>query len=276
MLAAIIHSLYDAPWLKARKNKLGAAFKYAALLLLFTLALYVVPLVFTRPQEFIKIKNQIITEVPPFQATVRQGELTITGPAQPYRWVSPDQRFVFVVDTKATTSPGLESMLAPGQSGLLITRQLSQIYDAARGSDNIQYWRNAPDGSLNKDELVAGINRLTSPRVLIPLGLLTFLLVYAGFFISKLISLLVVGLVCLVFSAAGRRGWRFKELFAVGLYALTFPTLVSFILFWLGVNIAWLHFLVLLAFLLAVVLTKDTTPAAETPAASPPNPPRAP
>jgi maltodextrin utilization protein YvdJ len=65
-------------------------------------------------------------------------------------------------------------------------------------------------------------------------------------------------LVLLLSNIAGRK-WRWRELFSIGLFAVTLPSLIEFIMGFVRSNYSNLFFVAFLSFLIAIVFTKDET-----------------
>jgi hypothetical protein len=74
--------------------------------------------------------------------------------------------------------------------------------------------------------------------------------------------IIVTSLVYLVAEISGRP-WYFKELFTVGLFALTLPTLLVMGLAMVGIVVPYGNALALFAFMTAMVVTGDTSPDSE-------------
>ena len=86
-----------------------------------------------------------------------------------------------------------------------------------------------------------------------------FIGLYVGFFVSKLYTILLVTLFVSVTARLFGQVMKFAELFTIGLYAITMPSIISLILVLTGVEFSYVQFVALLAFMLAIVFTKDGT-----------------
>lgn len=252
---ALYNSLWNFSWLKAQRHAPGKAWGYFSLFVLLLCLVSVVPIAATLPQAGEEIKNKI-NELPQFEATLKKGEMTITGVEQPL--VRREDNSVFVIDTVSTSTLSLaQFMTSSDRGGLLITKNKFELIDKEENREQVQNWEGFPDFSTNKEKVLGTISRYTG-AVVVGLGSLLLIVVFfVVIFIAKLWSILVVSLLAWAVSGLAKRGWKFGELYTVGLYAITLPTIVSLTLKLLGVHITLIHFLIFLAFMAAMVITKD-------------------
>lgn len=253
---SLYRSLFDFRWLKERKNNSGQSWSYFFLFVFFLAGLTMIPLFLEMPSGLKEMRSLAEKNLPDFKAEWRGGELAITQLEQPFIWN--EDNFVLVIDTATTTELQLQSWLkAATNSGVLVTKDRVEIYDANKNSSRIQYWKDIPDYSITKAELLNKADKWLSPLSVYLISILLFFGVYAGLIISKLFVLLLVVVVVLIINNFAKKGWNFKQLFNVGLFALTLPSIALAALSWVGGRISWLNFLVLFIILLTVIFVKD-------------------
>ena len=251
-------SLGSLAWLKQQKQAARAAWKYFFLLMALLALASAAPFVVSLPSATRELKDKVMSNVPDFRATLKQGALTVTGFPQPYVYRDRESGFVFVVDTVSTTSIALASYLkGDADSGIRVDKEGIEMTDGASGQTKAQTWKNFPDYSITKAELVQKITVYSTPGMLALLmgGLLV--IAFLGFTLGKLWSILFVSFITYFVSAIVHRGWKWSELFVVGLFASTLPSLIAIVFMLFRVPVGFVHFLALLAFMLAVVLTKE-------------------
>ncbi len=254
---SLYRSLFDFRWLKERRNDSGSAWSYFFLFIFLMVGLILVPLFVQMPNNLQKLRVLVDKNVPDFQAELKGGQLAVTNLAQPY--VLKNKDFVFVVDTATTTDLQLKNWLETStMSGGLITKDRVEFYDADKGENRAQSWKDVPDYKTSKSELLAFVDKWLKPLALYFIGLVMFIGLYIGLIVSKLFTLLIVSALALAISNFAKKGWTFKQLITVGLFALTLPTILLTALGWIGGRVSFLYSLVLLAVLLAVIFKKDS------------------
>ena len=249
-------SVYDVAWLRQQKNQSKKAWGYFLVFLLIMMAIATVPLLIGLPAVVGEVRTKV-KEIPDFQATLKDGKLVVTGLAQPAVFKS-DGNFVIVIDTAPTSSIMLKSFLEhAGQSGILVVSDRMELVDGSTGQQKIQYWKGVPDFALNKVDLLEKTEKYLSPGWLAVFVILFSILAYIATVAAQLLSIFFVALIVLVVAKVRRQAWQFKELFTVGLFAITLPTIIAAIFTLLGFGTSLVQFLALLAFMLAVVFTKE-------------------
>jgi hypothetical protein len=225
------------------------------------------------PKGIKEIRTVIDNKIPDsFVAEVKNGTLHIQGIEQPFYYnataddsfkelsatSSLKNAFLMVIDTvNPTSSLSLNSLLDKNSaSGVLVTQSQVEIYDAKTNRTQIQYIKDIPDGALTKNDIKQFADKLTNPLIAVIL-IFIFIAFYIGTIISKLVSILIVSVIALIVSSISGKTWKFGELFTVGLFAITLPSVLNSIATLVGVHIPYLFTLILLAFMLALVLTKD-------------------
>ncbi len=254
----LIKSLYDIRWLKLQTNNPRAAWGYFALLIaIVTVVMFGLSAVHSVPLLQAQ-RDSVIKKIPEFSATFSSGTLAVTGFSQPFRYtVGGEKQVVIIVNTTATTSVSLASELKNNESGVLITHDAIELFDVDSGQSKTQYWKNIPDTSFNRMDVVNTLNkffRWPYSAIFLVIGIAAL---FIGLFIGKLILLLVVTSIVYIVARGASRPWAWSQLFTVGLRAVTLPLALELVFRWMGNSFGSIFFITLLAFMLALVLTKD-------------------
>jgi hypothetical protein len=257
---SLYNSLFNVEWLRSRFLFVGSAWAYFFLLSLFLCIFSLIPIAVGVPGALREVRTAIETKVPDFQAEVTDGELTVTGVANPFT-VTTDQdgkTFTFYMDTVATSTYDVAELLQSPDGGVvLVTRDAVEVYDASQGRDQKFLWKSMGDLKFNKQFILDRFDRYTVPALLIIIGFFLLVGTYIGFVVAKLVSILLVSFIVFVVCRIAGPGWRFGQLFTIGLYAFTLPSLIALVLWLVNIPITSIHFLSLLAFMLAIVFTRD-------------------
>lgn len=253
---ALSKSCFDVRWLKSQRQNPGRAWGYFFLFVLAAAALTLLPLFIRLPRASEKLQEKLQTQAPEFTATFKKGKLAVADLPQPY--IRRAEGFVLVVDTRAGNTATLEAFLiASDAGGMLVAANEIEFFDRQRNQRQVKSWKDMPDYSLTKATVERWLQQFLSPGYLILFGAIALVLVIIGLTVSKLFSILLVTFITLIVCATTKRNWKFTELFAIGLFAITLPTLLTAVIRLFGLYVPFMHFFALLAFMLAVVLTKD-------------------
>ncbi len=254
------NSLFNISWLRQRKNEPGKSWGYFFIFCLFLSLVSTISITVAIPGMLKQAKTMVNEKVPEnFSAEINNGKLSVVGLPQPFVFKDEEKNnFVAVIDTVSTSSLSLRNYLTvAGQSGVLIDSEKIEFLNGQNMQGQTQYWKDVKESNfrLDKPFLVSVLSK-TGPVFVIIIFLVVLVALFVAFVVGKLFSILMVTLILLVVTAIARRSWRFGELFSVGLCAVTVPSLISLVFTLFGVSIPYVHFLALLAFMLAVVFTK--------------------
>lgn len=253
---AFYNSLFNSSWLKAVRFFPGKAWGYFCLLVFFFAAISVIPSALHFRSFLFDLNKSFETLVPEFQATVKDGNLSVEKLQQPFVYRSDD--FVIIVDTLTTSTATLEQYVTTTNSGsIIITATEIEVRDSRTGEGKVQSWSKMPDFSFSKSDAGNFVGRLTTPAYTVLAVFVIFIGLYVGFFVSKLYNIVLATLMVSVAARLFGRGMKFGELFTMALYAITLPTILSFLLALTGITISYIQFIALLAFMLSVVFTKE-------------------
>jgi hypothetical protein len=257
---SLYNSLFNFAWLKNQRDSLSSAASY---FFIFSWLVSIVFLVFlvlkgNLPRNLSLVRSAVVTQVPEFEAELKSGKLNVSNLDQPYTYHSADANYLVIIDTKSKESHKVRDFLTePEQSGVLVTRSSVEFYDNNQGSSETRYFDDLPDYSFNKDTLEELFNQLTSPWVIAILVLIFLAAAYVGTIIAKLLHIIVVGGLVWLVSQFRNEKWTYKQTVAVSMYAVTLPTVIGSLSFLFDITVPHLSFLALLAFMLAVVITKS-------------------
>ncbi len=264
LITSFYKSITNLSWLKSQKKAGGAAWGYFFLLSLIITIAFCVPVAARLPGFFNEFRQTFVDKIPEFTATIQDGQLSIQGIEQPYILRSGDNdKIAVIVDTVTTTPVRVQDFLQEDESGILVTKDVMEIYNNSNGQDKLTYWKDVKENvTTTRADVVSFANTFMGGWFIAFLSVLLLIFFYIFTIASKLFAILMVSVVLIIVSNIAKKGWTFGELFTVSLYATTLPSLIALILPWVGVNVSLLHFWGLLAFMLAVVFTKDAAESA--------------
>ncbi len=257
-LSVLYRSLVDPIWLKVQSNFLGVAFRYFFLLSVVIVALLVVPTLVTLPGEWKHLQQTTIDTVPPFKAELKKGVLTVTGLAQPWQWQT--DRFGLLVDTVTTSTLASADIInrLGWPAGVLITRGQFEVFNQDTGQDDIRSWTRMPDFVIAKQDVLDMFNRVNSSTGLkVGFGIVLLVVSYLAFVLVKLFSLVVLAALVLLIARIGHKQYTFKQIYTLGLYTVIVPVAITVLSGLLPITIPYLFSAVWVAWLLAIVFTKD-------------------
>lgn len=251
---AFYKSIYDITWLKAQRSFPGRAWKYFALLTAVVSLVALLPIAYEINSFSRNFKSVIQDHVPDFDARLLNGKLTVSKMPQPFVYTVPNGNFLIAVDTSgATSTPAVVTSM----SSLYVTASQLQLYDVSSGETRTQSWSGVPNYDFTRQDLLDWATRFMQWRYLTAATIAFAVAGFIGLFVGKLYSVFVVSLVVSVAARLLGKPWKWKELFTVSLYATTLPTLISLVFTLTGLQFGYIHFIALLAFMLAAVFTKD-------------------
>lgn len=256
---SLLHSLYDAAWLYAKRTNMRQAWSYFFVFTVFACLVSLIPAYIAMPVAVGAVKNVVQTKVPDFKATMNGGTLAVEQLAQPWTLEQEDDgdKIRIVVDTTSSSTQSAGTHLQGGVSAVLINSHQLEMYDARIGESRTQDWSNVPNFTFTKNDLVSAVNSLSQPGSQVFIAIALTLAVICGALIGNLWSLLIVTIIVFLLAKLLRRAWGMKELFTIGLYAVTLPTILGIVFAVFGLASGLVYFLALLAFMISVTLTKE-------------------
>jgi maltodextrin utilization protein YvdJ len=256
LLNAFLNSLYNPEWLKRQRFHQGKAWTYFALFLFVFSIVVALPVALGTRPVFKTIQSDFVAKLPDFKATLAGGKLNIENLSQPFVYQVPDEKFVVVIDTKGELKPVSEYVSSTPEGSVLVSKNEVSITDKTSGSTKTQKWPSDASGTVTKQDLTNLINKILQPWFYFVILFVVFLGLYIAYFVSKLYSAVVVSLVVYISAKLSGMQYKWKELFTMSLYAITLPSIISVLFTLTGLGIPYVHFIALLAFMLAVVFTE--------------------
>ncbi len=254
-VTSFVNSLGNLSWLKAQRKNDKRAWRYFLLLSLILTVLTLLPGSIIFPRELKKIDG-VVKQMPAFTAHLTKGELVVQGITQPFVYSNQANDFVVVIAT--ATSTELSSYIKnKNQNALLIARDKMELYDGGSGATRAQTWSGLPDTTITREALNSAIQKFSQWQWLLPMLLIAVIVSYGGMMIGKLILMVLVITLVQLIGMLLKRPWRWRELFVVGLFGITLPAVIELAVGWAMGGPAYIFFLAYLAFMLAVVLTRD-------------------
>lgn len=264
--------LFDIEWLRTLRKYPRVAWGYATVFIVVIAILQILPTaLFALPRGFHEVELALKDTVPDFTANVRGGTLSVEKLAQPFvhEQKTDDSTFRVAVDTVSTSTVAIESYIKDKDHDavLLFSRDAVSYYDGSDGQTQVEQFAGSPDSTFTKGDLTAMFDKLKKFGVPL-LGVLLTLAFVVFSYLGKLLSLLGLTLIIYVVVRARKLTWSFKDLWTVGLFALTLPTLIQSIGRWLALPLGPLYTIVFLFLMFAVVFGEKketaTPPAAPT------------
>jgi hypothetical protein len=187
----------------------GGMFGYLAVLILLMTLVVTALFQVAASRGIMEVGPSLREKLPEIQ--IANGEASSPVP-QPYVWEG--KSAMFVLDTTGQVTD-LE------RRGVLVTKT-ELIYRKSDVESRRYSLRRFGNTTINA-EVVGGWLNQAKAWLWIPVGAL----LYAGLWIAKLFQILAASLVSLLVNALARRGLTYGQLFNLGIYAATVPTLVD-------------------------------------------------
>lgn len=275
-LKAFYRSLFDTMWLREQRLFVGRAWSYAILMIAIVGALQILPVVMRLPEIFKGLQTAVVA-MPDFTAHIENDQLRVEGLPQPYRaaFGSGAGTIELVVDTVSSTTPSIATIVTSSANVVLITARDLTFYDQESGSTQVQSFAGMSGGAEDKATFSkADVVKLGDRLVQIGPSVLGALIVFffaVALVVGKILYLLVIAAIVYWATRARRNGWTFGQVFTVGLFALTLPTLIATIEFWLSWPMPFLYTFVLVL-ILVLTIRQPAAPAVVGPAETKPAP----
>jgi len=255
-LKAFINSFYNFSWLKdQRKSGKNSANYVMLFLLLFSLvhAIYFSSFI---PKELTKIRDEVFAGISDFRAEMKNGELFVYDIEQPFIYEAGegDEHFKVVIDTTSTEPISIEEAIdMEKENGILITRDTFSIYEQEKGKTTVQDLKDIPNAEFTREYLVNWSNKFLARRFVF----FAFALVgtFVGFAVGKLTYLIILSLVASTIVLFAQKKYKFSEVYTIGLYAITGPSIVVSLLMLIGHPVRYLYSILVLVLLVGALLS---------------------
>ncbi|GEM_PF-4550619 len=251
---SLYNSLYNFKWLRDQKNNSSWAWGYFFLLIILVSGLSTISLGFKYFEVAPTIKKTAYNELPEFQAEVKNGQLQVSGLVQPY--IKIFENLVIVVDTVSTGTVNIKNFAKQeGQSVLLATKDAVEVYSASDKSVKSQAIKDFDGFKNDRAGVLKNIDTIFSTKMIWIVTAITFILLWLFLAGSNLLSILFFSFLFYTIAKRLKLDWRFKEVFTVGLFTITFPLILTQVSPSLYLNGVFTLFFVGLMYM--VVIKKD-------------------
>lgn len=257
-VTAFYRSLYDVNWLKIQRYASASAWSYFAFFIIFATLIGFVPVAVEMPTLVREVKKTFVANVPDFTATIKAGKLNVASARQPLSYRDATTNIFFYVDTVSTSSLVAKDF-ATGtvDAVVLLTANDVQMYNVESDVVQTVTFDKIGDGAITKTQITEKMDQLLKPQSMVLIGGLFLIIFFVFLFVDKLyIIFLVSAFVMLVGKMRGLT-WKFREYFTIGLYAITLPTIVNFVVSLFGFGVEYIQFIAMLAFMIALVWSQE-------------------
>jgi maltodextrin utilization protein YvdJ len=266
-LKAFINSLYNLSWLKAQKNNGKQAANYIVLFIILLSAVYAGYFSYIIPNTLRSFSNEVFEQVPDFKAEFNEGALHVDNVDQPYIFEGEDDSATFkvVLDTISTSTLNIEDFVDEDDAyTILITSEKMIVQDNSASKTTIQSFVDAENMSFTKQDVQTVVDSFLNNTLLIFVLLLIFWFVVFAF--GRVVYLLFLSLLVYLIAKFFKSGeWKFSQVYTVGLFALTLPSLIVILLGLLDARAPYLFSIITLGIMLGAVFIGSDSVESETP-----------
>ncbi len=222
---SLYNSLYNFKWLRNQKNNTNWAWGYFFLLIFFVAGLSTISIGLTFWNEAPKIKQQIVTDLPEFQAELKSGKIFVTGIAQPF--IKKYDSLTLVVDTTVTNTVGVKSFL-PNDStaGVLLSNDRIEFYDPDSKEIKSQDYKGFSDFKTDRTGTLKTVDIIFSNKMLTIVTAITFFVLFIFLAVFNLLNILLFSWVFYLLAKRNNLDWKFKEILNIGLFAVSLPLIM--------------------------------------------------
>ena len=160
----LYRSLWDIEWLRTMKDKRKETWLCFLLFMLVLVAAKSAPFLVRTPEVFRWAKIVAEEKVPDFRAEIKDGVLSVTELEQPYTLDMPideSESLFLLVDTFTDEALSAKTFVRgkETQTVVVVTRDYLEIYNPADGSFESQSFKEIPDSSLAKSDILGWLNK---------------------------------------------------------------------------------------------------------------------
>lgn len=222
--ASFYKSLSNFSWLKEKKQYSGG-WSYFVLLVFFLSGLSAIFIFFSALNLVNFLQNQI-NQAPEFKLELKDGVLSAANIAQPFKYTVAEDNTQLIVDTGNTAN--IQNYAGAGQNVVLVAKDKAVMYNAKSGQTKEESFKELPNFTLDKATVLKTLGFLNSTQ-----GRAIFI---TGFMVAQLLVLFIMYLANILFCsfliyllAKKRLGVTFKEVFNIGLFAITLPAVLQLV-----------------------------------------------
>ncbi len=258
IVTAFYKSMYSMTWLAEHRVSFGRALGYFFIFFFGIVLIGGYGVAREFPSKALTYWDEVSGSAPEFTVSVQQETLSINGLEQPYRHVfdsGDGETFLVYVDTVTTSSVSIEDArgdVSDKISTVILTSKLVKIYDQNLKNVQTENFKNVPSFSLTKEQLsekIATFFQKTMPWLLVLMAL--FVTFFLGMW--KLLYIGFVAWLVYVVARADHKPVTYWQVFTIGVYALTVPTLVQLLMFMTAVPAPYVYSIVLLGYMFGAI-----------------------
>jgi len=254
-LKAFLNSFYNFAWLRTQANNGKKAANYIVLFILILSLCTATFLAYLAPKKLIVLRDSILGQVPDFSATIEDNHLIVNNLEQPYLFE--DNNIVIRIDTTASTTDfNFDEFVNDKQKDVLyFTSTTMYSYDGTSGYKHSTTFQDIPNKTFDKEFLIS-----YSDSFLHNTGLffgMFLLMSFVGFSVFKLLNLLLISLVVFLINKNSQSDrLSFGQVYTIGLFALTVPSVLVSVLRIFNYSISFLYSILLIVILVVVTSSK--------------------
>lgn len=258
----------DVKWLAENKNSTKKAWGYFLILVLLVSAVTALVSAWQLPQAVNELKKEVLKEIPDFSAQFKGGVLTVDKLPQPYTYRDESNKVLFVIDTTSTTALDFaklvseESASSPKEMVVLIAKDNVSFYQdrgASRDTRTLDF-KSVPDKSFDRNLVVSMADKYTSSGMMVLYVTVGTIMLVIFTIIGKIIFVVFWSLIVLIISSIAKKGWKYGEIFNVGLMAVTWPIIIqTLVVMLVSRGAGSFPGLILLAIMLGVIFSNKPT-----------------
>ncbi len=223
---SLYNSLYNFKWLRDQKNNRTWAWSYFFLLIFFVAGLNTITIGFAYLDKIPTIKQQIVNEVPEFQAVSKDGQLQVSGLTQPY--IKNYQGIDLVVNTISTTTVYAKDFVTgTDKAVVLIAKDRVEVYNVDTKEIKTENIKDLGDFQTDRTKVLENADKLASNKTIAILTAFTFVALFIFLTVVNLLNVLLFSIAVYFIAKRKPAPWKFKEIFQVGLFAISFPMILT-------------------------------------------------
>lgn len=252
---SIYKSGTDIRWLRDMRDKPNSAWTYFFSFMLFIVLIQMLALMVTVPRGAKRIWYGSQGHIPEFTAIVEDGRLRVEDLEQPFVVESEKdgEQFRLVIDTQSDVALSEDEVFDDTlDAGIFITADQISFYDAESGQTRSEAFPRNATWRFNRSDTIMFGNRFVGTILpfLIPLAILFVFLFWSA---GKLAYLVFLSFLIWIAGMFAGREWRYSEVYTVGLYAITLPTVIAVIFAWMSITLPFVYTIILLVMMFVAI-----------------------
>lgn len=271
--SSLFSSLYNARWISAMRKEKKKAITYFFFFVLIASLFQSVPVTRVLYQGVDRAGRWVSEQLPDFTAEIKNGELSVSGIDIPFEKELADGYFLIVDSSGGITDEKIAEKIGDRDGGVVAFSKteaaMHEIRSGVRRTNRLS-WGEVGDNTLTKAQVLSFIEKIKGPAKFgITAGWLV--LTYALFLVGKAVYLLFASFVVFIIGKIGKREVNYGEIYIMGLYAITLPTVLAIIAQLFGIRVPYIYTIILISLLVAATWVKVEAPPTEPTAPSEPS-----